>query len=180
MPDVLQPLIADYQRPMQLPMALVISRLLLALFLGGLVGLEREHSARAAGLRTHMLISVAAALFAITGLELTAIHTGTEAQVRTDPMRLIEAVTSGVAFLAAGSIVISGGHVRGITTGASMWLVGAIGLCCGIGDVKLALLGTFLALAVLWAVRLAFERSRLSHGRTAERSDGEGPSGSGG
>lgn len=180
MPGMLEGLLADYQRPMQLPMALVVGRLMLALFLGGLVGWERERSARTAGLRTHMLISVAAALFAITGLELTAIDASAQARVQTDPMRLIEAVTSGVAFLAAGSIVISGGHVRGITTGASMWLVGAIGLCCGIGDVKLAILGTFLALAVLWAVRLAFERGRMSHKRTADRPEDGPPPGSGG
>ncbi|MRX50166.1 MgtC/SapB family protein [Paracoccus sp. S-4012] len=151
-------LIADFLRPTQLPMGTVVSRLLLALLLGGLIGWEREVSARAAGLRTHMLISVAAALFAVTAMELATFHAPPETRVQADPLRLIEAVTSGVAFLAAGSIVIAGGHVRGITTGASMWMVGAVGLCCGIGDVKIALLGTFLALSVLWAVRLMVER----------------------
>lgn len=163
-----------------MPLAAAALRLLAATILGGAIGWEREISARPAGLRTHMMISLAAATFAILGMELTGIDVKEGVLVRTDPMRLIEATTSGVAFLAAGSIVISGGHVRGITTGASMWLVGAIGLCCGIGDVKLAILGTFLALAVLWAVRLAFERGRMSHKRTADRPEDGPPPGSGG
>ena len=84
-----------------------------------------------------MLISLAAAIFAILAMELSAFDVDESARVQTDPLRLIEAVTSGVAFLAAGSIIISGGNVHGLTTGASMWLCGAIGLCCGIGDLYL-------------------------------------------
>lgn len=127
----------------------------MALLLGGLIGWEREANARAAGLRTHMLISLAAALFTVIAMELTHIEGDPSAAMAYDPGRLIEAVTSGVAFLAAGSIVINGINVRGVTTGASMWLVGAIGLACGTGDLLLATMATFLALIVLWLVRVA-------------------------
>ncbi|AUM75568.1 MgtC/SapB family protein [Paracoccus jeotgali] len=128
-------------------------RMAMALLLGGLIGWDREANAKSAGLRTHMMISLAAALFTVIALELTHIEGDPQASMSYDPGRLIEAVTSGVAFLAAGSIVISGTNVRGITTGASMWLVGAIGLCCGTGDLVLAVMATGMALLVLWVIR---------------------------
>lgn len=140
-----------------MPLTAAAARLLAAVVLGGAIGWEREVSARPAGLRTHMLISLAAATFAVLGMELTGITVQEGVEVRTDPLRLIEAVTSGVAFLAAGSIIFSGGNVRGVTTGASMWLCGAIGLCCGIGDLYLAVMATVLALSVLWLIRKLVE-----------------------
>ena len=127
-------------------------RLAAAMLLGGIIGWEREVHSRAAGLRTHMMISLAAAVFAILAMELVHFEAVPGQQMRVDPLRLIEAVTSGVAFLAAGSIVVSGVSVRGITTGASMWLCGAIGLACGMGDLSLALLTTALAMTVLWLI----------------------------
>lgn len=145
----------DFTDPMtSMPLATAALRLLTAMLLGGVIGWEREVNARAAGLRTHMLIALAAAVFAIVAMELTYFEGAPATQLRTDPLRLIEAVTSGVAFLAAGSIITSSGSVRGITTGASMWLCGAIGLCCGVGDVKLAGLVTLLAVVVLWLIHL--------------------------
>lgn len=140
-----------------MPLHMAALRLLAALVLGGAIGWEREVSARPAGLRTHMMISLAAATFAILGMELTGMDVQPGVEVRTDPLRLIEAATSGVAFLAAGSIITSGGNVRGLTTGASMWLCGAVGLCCGIGDLYLAVMTTLLALTVLWLIRKLVE-----------------------
>ncbi len=143
----------EFARPTSLPFAVVVLRLTMAVALGGVIGWEREIHARAAGLRTHMLISLAAACFTLVAVELTDFTTANPEQQRTDPLRLIEAVTAGVAFLAAGSIVINKGNVKGITTGASMWLCGAIGLCCGTGDLRLALLATGMALVVLYLIR---------------------------
>ncbi|MBK4215490.1 MgtC/SapB family protein [Paracoccus caeni] len=137
-----------------IPIVTVAARLFLALLLGALIGWEREVKSRAAGLRTHMLIAMAAAMFTIVAMELTIFPGTTETTLRVDPLRLIEAVTAGVAFLAAGSIITSGGNVRGLTTGASMWLAGAIGLACGTGDGVLAVLGTGLALITLWMIRV--------------------------
>ena len=135
-----------------LPLPVAATRLAAALLLGGIIGWEREVHARAAGLRTHMMIALAAAVFAILAMELVHFESVPGVQLRVDPLRLIEAVTSGVAFLAAGSIVVSGVSVRGVTTGASMWLCGAIGLACGLGDLSLALLATLLAMTVLWLI----------------------------
>ncbi len=135
----------------------VLARLILALVLGAMIGWEREVKSRAAGLRTHMLIALAAAMFTIVAMELTHFPTDRPDTLRIDPLRLIEAVTAGVAFLAAGSIITSGGNVRGVTTGASMWLSGAIGLACGTGSGVLAAMGTALALIILWIIRMTIK-----------------------
>lgn len=136
------------------PLSIVAFRLIAATILGGIVGFERELNARNAGLRTHMLISVAACLFALVALELMAL--GHDA--KPDPLRLIEAVTAGVAFLVAGSIISSGGRVQGLTTGAGMWLAGATGLACGTGHLALASLATVIAVIILWVFRPVSER----------------------
>ena len=125
----------------------IIARLVIALFLGGAIGFDREVKNRPAGLRTHMLIALAASIFSITTLEIVA---GMEKMGHSaDPLRAIEAVTAGVAFLAAGSIIQSRAQISGLTTGASMWLAGAIGVACGFGLFIIALLATGLALIVL-------------------------------
>lgn len=145
---------AEFMRPTSLPLPLVMLRLSMAIVLGGLIGWEREVKSRAAGLRTHMLISLSAACFTLVAIELMNLSPENADQQRVDPLRLIEAVTAGVAFLAAGSIVVSGATVRGVTTGASMWLCGAIGLCCGTGDLRLAMIATAMAIIVLYLIRL--------------------------
>jgi len=126
-----------------------IVRLGMAVLLGGVIGYERALHARTAGLRTHILISIASCLVALLAFEILA-RFEDEAS---DPLRLIEAVTSGVAFLAAGSIIMSGNRVVGLTTGAGMWLAGAIGLACGIGALALAVLATGIVVPVLWTLR---------------------------
>ncbi|SFR16999.1 MgtC/SapB family protein [Poseidonocella sedimentorum] len=128
-------------------------RLLAAVLFGGIVGFEREAQGKPAGLRTHMLVSMAAALFIVVSQQLSALPFGTSEAVQIDPLRLIEAVTAGVAFLAAGIIFSSGGKVHNITTGASLWLAGAVGLACGSGQVPLAALATGIVVIVLFALR---------------------------
>jgi putative Mg2+ transporter-C (MgtC) family protein len=100
-------------------------------------------------LRTHVLVALAAATFAVVGIEIVHSPQFEEDSARLDPLRLIEAVTAGVAFLAAGTIIFSRGRVKGLTTGAGMWLAGAIGLAAGLGLWQVALLATILALVVL-------------------------------
>ncbi|MFD0859360.1 MgtC/SapB family protein [Roseovarius aquimarinus] len=129
-------------------------RLTAALILGGVIGIEREWRDKPAGLRTHMLVSMAACLFIIVSQQLAAMPFGDVDALRVDPLRLIEAVTAGVAFLAAGIIFTSGGKVRNTTTGASMWLAGGIGLACGSGQMPLAALATGIVVTVLALVRL--------------------------
>ena len=144
------------------PPTVAALRLFIAIFLGGIIGFERERRAKPAGLRTHMLVSMAACLFIIVGSQLGELSFGDEAELQFDPLRLIEAVTAGVAFLAAGIIFTSGGKVRNVTTGASMWLAGAVGLACGAGQVPLAIMATAICVAVLSLLR-QIERKMGTH-----------------
>ncbi|MBX9454541.1 MAG: MgtC/SapB family protein [Rhizobium sp.] len=111
----------------------IFARFVGAILLGGIIGFEREAKNRPAGLKTHIMVALAAAVFAIISIESINSPALASENFRSDPLRVIEAVTAGVAFLAAGTIVLSRGEVHGITTGASLWLAGAIGLCLGFG-----------------------------------------------
>lgn len=135
-----------------IPPEVAFARIVAAILLGGIVGLEREWREKPAGLRTHILVSVAACLFVLLGRELAAMDFGAGEQ-RNDPLRMIEAVTAGVAFLAAGLIFTAGEKVRNMTTGASLWLVGGIGLGCGAGQMPLAAMATVVVVAVLLVLR---------------------------
>ena len=127
-------------------------RLVLAALLCGAIGFERERKERSAGLRTHMLVGVGACVFTLLMTVLVGLYDGD--QVRADPIRMIGAITSGVAFLAAGAIFRAGDSIRGLTTGAGLWLAGAVGAACGVGVIGLAALATALALLVLRLMRL--------------------------
>jgi putative Mg2+ transporter-C (MgtC) family protein len=140
------------------PVEVAVIRILSALVLSGLIGAEREWRERPAGLRTHMLVALAACLYVIVATEIVTHDVlGAGEQLRVDPMNLIGAVTAGVAFLVAGIIITSGGKVKNVTTGASLWLAGAIGLAAGAGSIPLAALATVLVVGVLMLVSL-FER----------------------
>lgn len=126
-------------------------RLLLAVVLGGLVGMERELSNHAAGFRTHILVCLGSAtimLLSIYGFSAFV----DEANVRMDPARLAAQVVSGIGFLGAGAIVRDGSMVKGLTTAASVWVVAAIGLCVGAGFLAGALVATFMALVSLFVL----------------------------
>ena len=118
---------------MELPLAELAWRLGAASLAGMAIGLEREWRQKPAGLRTHMLVSLAAAAFTIISFELY--HTSLEISEDSsgDPIRVIEGVVAGVAFLGAGVIIQSRGDVRNLTTGATIWMSGATGLACGGG-----------------------------------------------
>jgi putative Mg2+ transporter-C (MgtC) family protein len=142
-------LVEEFGHPTFISFPVIAARLLFAALLGAAIGFQREWRARPAGLRTHILICVAAATFGILTIEIahSAAFGGRETAV--DPLRAVEAVTAGVAFLAAGSILFSRGKVQGLTTGAGMWLAGAVGLSCGFGLWQIAALGTALILVVM-------------------------------
>jgi len=146
------------------------TRLIAAIVLVGFIGFEREAREKPAGLRTHMLVSLAACLFIIVSQQLASLPFGAEDALRVDPLRLVEAVTAGVAFLAAGIIFTSQGKVRNITTGASLWLAGAIGLSCGAGQVPLAALATVIVVVVLLGLRI-LERRLGTHRSTNNETD---------
>ncbi|GGL78610.1 hypothetical protein GCM10011392_36350 [Wenxinia marina] len=145
-----------------MPLGTASLRLCAAIALGAVIGFERERKEKPAGLRTHMLVAMAACLFVVAGMEISALDFGDVDDKRVDPLRLIEAVTAGVAFLAAGLIFTSGGEVRNVTTGASLWLAGAIGLACGAGQVPLAALATVITVVVLYLLG-RIERATGTH-----------------
>lgn len=126
----------------------VVLRLLTAALLGGMLGWEREHQGHAAGVRTHMLVAMGAALFVLVSQQI-----GMQAD---DMSRVIQGVTAGVGFLCAGTILKGDkpGDVKGLTTAAGIWLTAAIGVAAGLGREFTALLGTLLALAILALVPL--------------------------
>lgn len=145
--------IEDLLRSPGPPFALMLLRLTGAVLLCGAIGLEREMHKNAAGLRTNILVGTAAATFALITLALVDTLPIDDESIRLDPLRLVEAVTGGVAFLAAGLVVFSDEKVHGLTTGASMWLAAAIGLACGLGLWSIALLASVIGLLVLSALR---------------------------
>lgn len=122
--------------------------LVVAVCLGGIVGWEREAWRKPAGLRTHMMVALGAAAF--TRLALQAVLDGESSGVTGgDPSRIIEGVATGIGFLGAGSIIHSRGEVRGITTAAGIWVVGAVGACCGAGYYAMAAVAVLLSVLIL-------------------------------
>jgi putative Mg2+ transporter-C (MgtC) family protein len=117
-----------------------IARLLVATVLGGIVGLQRERGRRPAGLRTHTLVCVGAALITIVS----------ESYIEGDRARIAAQIVSGIGFLGAGTIIREGPTVRGLTTAASLWAVAGVGIACGRGGTML-LLGAFTTFLV-WGV----------------------------
>lgn len=154
-------LVEEFSLSTTLPWQVIGVRLLLATCLGGVLGFEREMKDRPAGLRTHMLISLAAAVFAVITIEINGMAVFSDDQIRADPMRLVEAITSGVAFLAAGTILLRHGKVKGLTTGAGMWLAGAAGLSAGLGLWLVAGLSCLLGAFVLALLRRLGTRMAL-------------------
>ena len=116
--------------------------LLLATILGAIVGLERELSGKAAGLRTNVLICLGAAAFTIIARRFTAFTDDSSA-------RIMAQIITGVGFIGAGAIIQDRGGVFGLTTAATIWLVAAIGMACGTGFYLFATLISILAIIVL-------------------------------
>lgn len=118
-----------------------VGRLLAAFIFGGAIGWNRERLGKPAGLRTHIMVTLGACTFLILGTELLA---GSAADSELDPTRVLQGVVGGIGFLGAGSIIQSRGTVEGVTTAATVWVAGAIGAGCGLGQyVLVAVLVTF-------------------------------------
>jgi putative Mg2+ transporter-C (MgtC) family protein len=142
--------LADFTVSTHLPLATIGMRLLVAALLGAVIGIDREWRSRPAGLRTHMLTALAAALFTVLTFEIVYSDVLSHENARADPIRVIEAVTAGVAFLAAGTIIRSrGGGVHGLTTGAGMWLAGSLGVAVGLGYLAVAALAAIFAFVII-------------------------------
>ena len=125
-------------------------RLGFAAFLGALIGLEREIHGRPAGLRTHMLVSIGAAVITISGLRLASMFSpGDVLLAGPETSRIIAGIVTGIGFLGAGAIVRTSDIVRGLTTAACIWFIAAIGIVSGLGYFMLAGVSTAIALVVL-------------------------------
>jgi putative Mg2+ transporter-C (MgtC) family protein len=124
----------------------ILVRLGAAGAVGLVVGLDRELRNRAVGLRTSMLVAIGAALFGVIGVELAGRYNdGQGGAIRFDPSRIVEGIITGIGFLGAGAIIRDRQNVVGVTTAASVWVLGGVGLACGFGLFAAALVaGGFL------------------------------------
>jgi putative Mg2+ transporter-C (MgtC) family protein len=133
----------------------MLARMVAALLLGGLVGFEREREGKQAGLRTHMLVCLGSCLFTMAGLRLAADLTVLGATI--DPSRVLQGIIGGVGFLGAGTLIREGVTVKGLTTAATIWAMGGVGVASGLGYWILAVAAAVLVLVVLEVIG-RFER----------------------
>lgn len=117
-----------------------IIRLILAVVLGGIVGVEREIVHKPAGLRTHMLVSLGSCLFTIVSLY----------DFQMDPARIAAGIVTGIGFIGAGTMIAERDRVVGITTAASLWATASIGLATGVGNYVLAVTTSTLVFMILF------------------------------
>lgn len=130
-----------------------VARLLVAMVLGGLVGMERQTRGRSAGLRTNILVCLGSAGIIIAFQKLSLdFDLGAESAIRMDPARAAAGVITGIGFLGAGTIVKSKDFVRGLTTAASIWVVSSIGVTVGLGEYVIAVALTLLVLFSLYVL----------------------------
>lgn len=131
----------------------MVWRLMAALAAGALIGYERSYNGRAAGFRTHALVSMSSALLMlVTVYEASWVRTPMDA-VRLDPTRMAQGIMTGIGFLGAGAIIKEGLSVRGLTTAASIWITAAIGVLAGIGFYFPLVISVCMTLAVLSVFR---------------------------
>jgi putative Mg2+ transporter-C (MgtC) family protein len=139
--------------------ARVLIRLVAASVLGAVIGAQREHAGKPAGLRTHMLVSVGAALFVIAPVQL-----GFDSA---DLSRIIQGLATGIGFIGGGAILKLGHEreIQGLTTAAGIWLTAALGVAVGLGCLGVALIGTLLAWLILVVLlRIESRTTARKHG----------------
>ncbi|MFJ4396178.1 MgtC/SapB family protein [Pseudomonas sp. NPDC089396] len=145
----------------------ILLRLLMAAILGAVLGFERESKGKAAGVRTHMLVSMGAALFV-----LAPSMAGADEQALS---RVVQGIVAGIGFLGAGTILKGNGHdashVKGLTTAAGLWMTAAIGTAAGMGREATALISTVMALLVLATMPLVVDK--IEGEGEAKRKEGE-------
>jgi putative Mg2+ transporter-C (MgtC) family protein len=146
----------------------IVLRLALAALLGGLLGIEREAKGKAAGVRTHMMVAMGAAMFVLASLQFDI--------QPADMSRVLQGVIAGVGFLGAGTILKGDAEsqVKGLTTAAGIWMTAAIGVAAGMGKEATAVLATLLTLAIMASLPLItalFERKDADAGRAIRPDD---------
>lgn len=139
---------------MQLSLDTIALRLGMSILFAALIGWEREAKDKPAGLRTHMVVCLGAAAFYLISIEFMLGPLKDAEGIAPDPTRVFEGIITGIGFLGAGAIIQGNQGVTGLTTGAGVWLSGAIGLACGGGYFAIAFITALFALFVLHAVWL--------------------------
>jgi len=130
---------------------IIIGRILLAAFLGAIIGIERDVHGRAAGLRTNLLVGMGASVFMIISLLIASPNSnfyGSE-MIKTDPARIAAQIVTGIGFLGAGTILKAGLTIRGLTTAACLWVVAGIGMATGAGYYLIAVVTTVISFVTL-------------------------------
>jgi len=155
----------------------MITRLLVALVVGSVIGLERAFHGRPAGLRTHALVSTASCLLMLlTAYQWELLANAPVETIRVDPTRMAQGIMTGIGFLGAGVIMKEKLTVRGLTTAASIWMTAAIGIMVGMGFYSAVLVATLIALIILglfgWSERVIPTRHFASLSIRYTRDDG--------
>jgi putative Mg2+ transporter-C (MgtC) family protein len=135
----------------------ILGNLVIAMILGGIIGFEREVAQKPAGLRTHMLVAGSAALLTGLGHVLVPQMGIDEPLIRADPIRMIEAIITGISFLGAGTIIHNRGEneIEGLTTAASLLLVASLGIGVALNQYIITVGATLLMLTTLRIVKYA-------------------------
>lgn len=153
-----------------------ITRIFLALLLGGLIGLEREFTQKSAGLRTHILVTLGATIFTLVslsdfyhGLDQLPFVPGEDNRVVRDPSRVAAQIVTGIGFIGGGAVLRHGTTVRGLTTAASLWTMASIGMLVGIGQYRLSVITTLVAFLVLFTIGRVERHFFTKNSRTFNR-----------
>lgn len=135
-----------------------IVKLVLSVFLGSLIGFEREYHGRPAGLRTHILVCMGATILTLSGIAIAEAFSASNTPSGAEVSRVIAGIMTGIGFLGAGAIMRTRDMIRGITTAACIWFVAAIGIVIGIDQYVLAVSSTGMALVILTILPLIEDR----------------------
>ncbi len=148
---------------MNIPYEMIV-KLIIGTLLGGIIGFERQSHGRPAGVRTHLLVCLAAVIIMIISNEYYQYSRLDPDIIRIDPARIAAGAIIGVGFLGAGVIIKSGLTIQGLTTAASIWIVSAIGLAVGSSLYSVAIIGSVITFFALWILRKAETKiSRLRY-----------------
>ena len=130
----------------------ILIRIIAAIILGSIIGIEREITNKSAGLRTQILVCLGACIFTI--LSIYGFSTALTMYPIGDPARIAAQIVTGIGFIGAGTVLRQGLTIIGLTTAASLWMGAAIGMACGCGKISIAAVSTFLAVSVLVLIRI--------------------------
>ncbi len=134
----------------------IVFRVLLSVILGFIIGLEREITNKAAGLRTNILVCIGSCLFTI--LSIYGFSNALSIYPMGDPARVAAQILTGIGFIGGGTVLRHGTSVYGLTTAAALWATASVGMACGCGKYSLAILGALLSVATLTLIRI-FEKN---------------------